>query len=1118
MKLPRQLPALHRPRAHSPFLATAGTLVAMIALFAQLCPQPFVAADACPPAQWQRFRTPTHENLLVLPGSDIDCFALGGLERTTLYAIGTWNSPCANNTPEDPFGPDGMLFDPGQAPRLWKSTDGGFTWQDRTEEVLEARNLPDAGTGVYDDFLVFTAVAAAPDDPDFVIVAGYNRHGMAVVVGSSDGADTFSWLGCNTVDGTILCASVSPLADGRRDIAVGTADAVNGGRIWRYEAGRYWTTSWTDAGSYAGWADTPRWDNDLTRIRAVTSVAFSPGYREDRTVLAVVIAYAEEPDGDSYEGFYLVGGTWNPAAAWNVAAGFEDYPVLVRDGQHVIRTSSTMPAFLARGLTDLALPADFNGDSSARRTVLVSVNGSLVNPTSNSTVTEGGFLFWVQDSTLGGELLGREGNPWAASIAYHGASDMRGRLLVGTSYPLTWTWSDVVDWFDSGSPALPCCGGVGILFAEDNDPCCPRWNWAERPPSGQFNAQVAWSSDGAIAYASTSGSGRLWTGADWYADEGAFSQTPTPDGRWEQTGLIDTMIHHLIDLAYDPASMTLHLHSDHNADDGSICNCESIWRTTTEGKTWVRELHGRPDVSDADEEAFDDILGAYYRGFYKPWTEGYLQAAGVRYLIGDAIDDDDEQQVQEGFQADAVYRLIEGGDYEWKKMSQLVLNYEGLIHMKCNEAPGAVLYAGFDNLWWDYTANEPLPYKPDGSDPAFPAGHDCRKVSGAARCLDPGSKDCCGDHEWDYLIRGLRGTADPDGVYEQLFLAGANCAADSVRLWAIDNANYYWAEDGGDSSGYDWCTAEFINNRWGRLWVYDDCYALTAVTTVAREKPLTIPPDPCGCTHAEFILEWERTCDACEYEVQIAFDRRFTHIALETEAFVRGEIALTSSRFYRPPGPEHPSLVVPKAALDVNQTYWWRARAHLAETDEVISSWWSAPETFHTAPGPPGLLELRAPADGSTRVPVKAVAFTWTRVSGATRYDFMLVDQGQGHVASQVDESTYFVLPLTLAYDTPYIWRVIALDGDRAIAESPRATFRTEPEPVASEYIDPGPTLIPPSPPAQHDWVWYFVGILALLLAAMLGVLSRVNRRLRRGRGHRAPLPGAKSVDLDVRR
>ena len=1100
MMCPFRLPALHRPRARASLPATLGSFVALIAL---LCPQLSVAADTCPPAQWERYRTPTHENLLLLPGSDIDRFSSGGPDGSTVYAIGTWNSPCANDTPQDPFAPDAMLFNSGQAPRLWKSADGGATWKDRTAQVLDARNLPDAGSGDYDDFMVFTAVAAAPDDADLVVVAGYNRNGTAVIVGSRDGADEFSWLGCNAVDGVVLCASISPVADGRRDIAVGTVDDVNGGSIWRYEAGSYWTASWTDTSEYNGWADSPLWDNDPARIRAITSIEFSPGYRTDHAILAVVIASAEELDGDSYEGFYLVTGTWDTASAWNAAAGFEQYPVLVRHGQDVIHTSPAMPAFLMRGLSDIAMPADYDGDSRTHRAVLVAVNGALVNPASNSVMTEGGFLFWVHDTTLSGELLGPEGNAWVASVAYHGASDMRGRMLVGTSYPRTWTLDDIRDWFDSGSPALPCCSGVGVLLAEDNDPCCPRWNWAERPPSGQFNTQVAWSRDGTVACASTSGAGRLWHGGGWYADESAFSQTAAPAGRWEQTGLVDTMIHSLVDVAYAPGTMTLHLHTVHDAEVGSICDCESIWRTSDEGAIWVRELHGRPDVSDTDEDAFDDIISGYYRGFYKPWTEGYLQAAGVRYLIGDALDEDDEQQVQAGFEADAVYRFIEGVDGEWQRMSELVLNYEGLLHTSCAGAPGAVLYTGFDNLWWDYSANEPIPYQPDGSDPVCPAGHDCRKVSGAARSLDPGRQDCCGDHEWDYLIRGLRGTADPDGVYEQLVLAGANCAAGSVRLWAIDDGNNYWAIEGEDSASYDWCTGRFFNDRWGRLWTYDDSYALTAVTTVTAEEPLTIPSDPCFCAHEKFILEWERTCDACEYEIQIAFDRGFTHIALETDAFVRGAVAETSTRFYRPPGPEHPSLVVPKGTLDVNQTYWWRVRAHMAETGEVISSWWSAPETFHTAPGPSGLLELRAPAHGSTRVPVKAIGFTWTRVSGATRYDFMLVDQEQGHVASQVGDFTSFVLPLALEYDTPYVWRVIALDGDRAIAESARATFRTEPEPVISEYTDMGPTIIPPAPPSQHGWVWYFVGVLALLLAAVLGVLSRANRRLRLSRGPR---------------
>jgi hypothetical protein len=1060
---------------------------------------PFASADTCPPSQWERFPTPSHENLHVLPGSDIDRFSVGGTNRSTLYAIGTWNSPCANDTPDDPLSSDQTLFDSGQAPRLWQSSDGGMTWTDKTDSVLKARNLPDAGDGPYDDFLAFTSVSAAPDDSGVVMVAGYDKNGTAVVVASSDGASEFSWLGCGPIDGIILCAAVSPETDGVRQLAVGTADSINGGRIWRYEAGTPWQGDWVDTGEWDGWADSPSWGNNPTSIDAITSLAFSPQYDIDRSIVAIAIANAEEPDGDPYTGFYLVAGTWDATESWNTSAGFDNYPLLVRHDGDVIHAPPAAPGFLLRTLTSLALPADFNGEQGGSRVALVAVNGSLVNPSSDSLLTEGGFLFWTRDDTLSGELLAAERNPWVASIAYSGTTDMQGRIVAGTSYPRQFTWNDVVDWFDAGSPALSCCSGVGVLYSADNDPCCPRWEWAERPPSGQFNAQVAWSHDGAAAYASTSGSGRLWHDGKWYADESAFSSTANPSANWEQTGLIDTMIHRIVDMAYEPSSNTLYVHTKHDFDDGSVCDCESLWRTGDDGSTWVRQLHGNPDVSDDDNDAFDSAMNGYYRGFYKPVTEGYLLAGGMRYLIGDAIDTDDEQQVEQGFDANAVYRLFEGDDGHWQTISELVLNYEGLLDMNCSGMPGDVLYVGFDDLWWDYTANVPLSYQPDGADPSCPPGHDCRKVSGVARCLDPGRIDCCGNCEWDYLIRGLTGTPDTDGVYEQLLLAGANCSEQAIRLWAIDDGNGYWSDGGGDGESYDWCAAEFSDDRWGRLWTYDDCYAATAIITNTDVPDRTIPSDPCRCAHEAFSLEWQQACDSCEYEIQIAYDREFSHIVLETESFVRGVVA-HSVRFYRPPQPDSPGLLIDKGILKCNQAYWWRVRAHLASTDEVISSWWSIPERFFTAPGPPGQLELRAPGDGVSRVPVKDIGFSWTRVTGATRYDFLLVDRDRGHVASQVGDFTSFVLPLTLDYDTPYVWRVIALDGDRVVSESVRATFRTMPAPASLESDVQRPVINPPGVAVRYDWMWYFAGAIGLLLALALAALSHVNRRIKRGR------------------
>ncbi len=186
------------------------------------------------------------------------------------------------------------------------------------------------------------------------------------------------------------------------------------------------------------------------------------------------------------------------------------YPVLIRDAGSVLHAPISLPIFLLRNAAGNALPADYHADMSSHRNVLLYANGSLVHPASDTVRGEGGFLFWVQDAALSPDMLGREDNPWVASAAYAGTSDTRGRILVGTFFPDGWSIDDIAAWFDSGSPALRCCAGVDVLLSENNDPCCPHWTRAQRPPSGQFNAQVAWSADGEAAPGRVVGGWRLW--------------------------------------------------------------------------------------------------------------------------------------------------------------------------------------------------------------------------------------------------------------------------------------------------------------------------------------------------------------------------------------------------------------------------------------------------------------------------------------------------------------------------------------------------------------------------------------------------------------------------------
>ena len=67
----------------------------------------------------------------------------------------------------------------------------------------------------WDDFVYLTAVSAAPDDPDFVVVTGYDANEDPVVVGSNDGAGKFYYMGCGTVEGFITCVDVSPANDSK---------------------------------------------------------------------------------------------------------------------------------------------------------------------------------------------------------------------------------------------------------------------------------------------------------------------------------------------------------------------------------------------------------------------------------------------------------------------------------------------------------------------------------------------------------------------------------------------------------------------------------------------------------------------------------------------------------------------------------------------------------------------------------------------------------------------------------------------------------------------------------------------------------------------------------------
>jgi hypothetical protein len=366
-------------------------------------------------------------------------------------------------------------------PRLWKSTDGGVTWDDITAKIQAAANLPSP-------FFVITNVAVAPDDKDWLALGGHDMDFMTgpnlMVVASKDGGDNFAYTGDlhdttnDTWFGSLRDMAISPEVDDIHNIALA------GSSVFRLQAGTWLGGSWEDTSFYNGWdsdvAYPPTW--------IVVALAFSPNFDIDDTIVCLgwddtIIHYP-----------YLQSGVWEASGgAWNDAAGFPQAVKITDDGDTLSLTVPPDPSFNLpdeRRSLGLALPADYDGSDPGARTVFAYVDAeNLV------TGLIGGYVFRIDNASVG-PAFGPRGEPLLASIAFHGDADT-GKMMVGT----------YVGWDQDLDEAIQpdCCAGVAVYHTEELDPCCPAWEGSCKDPSGPFMALVSYTPDGDKAYATTSG-------------------------------------------------------------------------------------------------------------------------------------------------------------------------------------------------------------------------------------------------------------------------------------------------------------------------------------------------------------------------------------------------------------------------------------------------------------------------------------------------------------------------------------------------------------------------------------------------------------------------------------
>jgi len=559
--------------------ATSLSILLMLALLVCLLP-----AGSLEPAladlgklEWSIVDTPApglpDKNIIVSP-SEINVIAIGS-DDVTFYA-----ADIPGDGPGGPY-PNGKVY---------KSSDGGNTWaDDPTAGLLRASPVP-ANLPAWN-------IAAAPDDPDFVVAVtdgtGAPNGPKEVFVYNPDDPNP-KWQDTSFPDPPtfpnneyISCIDISiAYSDSQRDIAVGTRTGGGTGKVYLIKAD----------------PPSPPWvDQGLTGD--VVALKFSPNYDGASSIVAVT--------ADGGGTLVNLGNRTPPTTTWNAAAGYVNYPVTVVDGGHAGSSPNANEIITA----DLEYVVQ---EGSGNRHYYVSTDATAAGTQSGVYRIDDAVVHLIEDPNAGR----------ISSIAYSETEDYGTRLLAGEVTPSATSPGTVPIWRTS-NPADQ------VPTWEKSDPDYKSPTGGANPlilPGGPCyaNAQLAWSVAGDRAYCGTS-SADLRLGGTSMAipgtwplalttsvalDESAFSVTPYSQpyetlldtaGKakdsdigniWNQLSLIDTRI----DLLTDVAALevpedskyynVLYLASIYSLLLPGWNSFDSVWRSTSDplGETWERVL------------------------------------------------------------------------------------------------------------------------------------------------------------------------------------------------------------------------------------------------------------------------------------------------------------------------------------------------------------------------------------------------------------------------------------------------------------------------------------------------------------------------------------------------
>jgi len=645
------------------------------------------------------------------------------------------------------------------------------------------------------------------------------------------------------------------------------------------------------------------------------------------------------------------------------------------------------------------------------------------------------------------------------------------------------------------------------------------WNSSQKAPSGDGPVYVALAPDFAhsgLSYAATSGT------------ESAFSVSRDGGATWNQTGLIDTEISDIVDLAPSPS-----YHQDNTLFMLTSGSQQSLWRSSDGGVSWERLYSGAlADVDNIERVAlpphYDEgnqvvfIAGSSNGSpaIWKSTDNGQSFTCRIAPFPIDAWAVADENSLfiasYDGSNG-LVYRTINSG-LTYSEGVVVDSQFLNSIALSPNYATDGTMLVGSVDGWvyWsdDYGASfdalgEPLPELITGSDSnrvtvAFdPEFSDNGTVYAASHCHKTTAGDSSAIYrfiigksdDWDEIESLAGGVIDQLVVSAEGTLYAANSQADGgmerclnpgFPLGPTFETVTRGLADGATLTGL-WLVEH-------QLWSFDSSHTrlMSYYDSLSQPVVLTSPSDEApgvglltNGTVSNVSLDWETLSGATEYEWQLNYNTDFSSVPAGFE----GTSGASSAHLPN---------------LSPATTYYWRVRV----TAPVLSPW-SEKWSFTTSLGSEATApELESPAAGAVGVSASPI-FQWSAIAGADGYELVVSTRAAFDNPTILKTDSY-ALPsnawqcnVNLNYDTTYYWRVRAVNGNTHSAWSAVGAFTTESAPSLGSGIiaEASP---PPQPPTSDWFEWLtpaggimflvFMVVMAVMLIAMVILVIKVSK------------------------